>query len=43
MLITNIRTGLSKIVNLENYTSEELFKIYKFYHNNKDFAVLTKF
>ena len=43
MVIINIRTGLSKTISLEDYNSNELYKIYKFYKYNKDFTVLTKF
>ena len=43
MVIINIRTGLSKTISLEDYNSNELYKIYKFYKYHKDFTVLTKF
>ena len=43
MIIINIRTGLSKTVSLKDYTSEELYKIWKFYKIHKNFTVLTKY
>lgn len=41
MIITNIRTNLSKIVDMENdsFSTHELAGIYKFYDNHKDFSV----
>ena len=42
-MIINIRTGLFKTISLEDYNSNELYKIYKFYKYHKDFTVLTKF
>ena len=43
MIITNIKTGLTKTISLEDYTPEDLYKIYKFYKYHKGFTVLTKF
>jgi len=43
MIIINIKTKLAKTISLENYTSEELYKIWKFYKIHRNFTVLTKF
>jgi len=43
MIIINIKTGLAKTISLEDYTSEDLYEIYKFYKYHKNFIILTKF
>jgi len=43
MIIINIKTKLVKTISLEDYTPDELYRIYKFYKYHKDFTVLTKF
>ena len=43
MIIINIKTGLAKTISLEDYTPEELYKIWKFYKIHKNFTVLTKY
>ena len=43
MIIINIKTGLSKIINLRDYTPDELYKIWKFYKIHRNFTVLTKY
>ena len=43
MIIINIRTRLTKIVSLADYTPDELYRIYRFYKIHKDFTVLTNF
>ena len=43
MLITNIKTRLGKKISIQDFTPEELYKIYMFYSRHKDFIVVTKF
>jgi len=43
MIIINIKTGLSKTIRPKDYTSEELYKIWKFYKIHRNFTVLTKY
>ena len=43
MKIINLKTRLFKIINLADFTPENLYEIYIFYSNHKNFTVLTKF
>jgi len=43
MKIINLKTRLFKIINLADFTPENLYKIYMFYSRHKDFIVVTKF
>lgn len=39
MTITNLKTGLYKTINIENYSECDLLKMYFFYDQHKNFSV----
>jgi len=39
MIITNIKTKLSKIIDMINYSIEDRVAIYKFYSKHKDYTI----
>jgi len=39
MCIKNIKTGLSKYIEMWKYTEEELVAIYRFYSSHKDYSI----
>jgi len=43
MILTNTKTNCSKVIKVGDFSPDDLWEIYVFYTNHKDYTVITKF